>query len=119
MLSSGYYQNYYKKAMQARAKIAEELEKIWKHYDIILSPVAPTTAFPYGFQEKGPVRRYLEDIYTVPANLAGIPAISLPCGKDKNAMPIGVQLMGPAFSEPELYRAAYCLEQEGLYAEGI
>ena len=111
-LSSGYYDAYYKKALQVRTLIMNDFKRVFDRCDVILSPVAPTTAYGLGEKCSDPLEMYMGDIYTVPVNIAGIPAISMPCGVDADGMPIGVQLMGPTLSEAALYRAAYALEQE-------
>lgn len=111
VLSSGYYDEYYIKALKTRRLIKEEFNKAFEKYDIILGPVAPTTAPLPGKSLCDPIKMYLGDIYTVSANLAGLPAISIPCGKDKNGLPIGVQLMADCFKEKTLFKAAFTLEQ--------
>ena len=116
-LSAGYYDAYYKKALQMRTRIAAEYEKIFASHDLILSPVAPTTAYRLGEKTADPMQMYLGDIYTVPVNIAGIPALSLPCGRDAEGLPIGVQLMGPKWSEARLYQAAAVLEEGSAYHE--
>lgn len=110
-LSSGYYDAYYKKALQARSLIINEYEKVFDKYDVILSPVAPTPAYKLGSKTGNPIEMYLGDIYTVPVNIAGVPALSLPCGKTSEGLPIGMQLIGKALSEPTLYRTGYAYEQ--------
>lgn len=110
-LSSGYYDAYYKKAQQVRSLIRKEFDGIFKKYDMVLSPVAPTTAWKLGEKSKDPLEMYMEDIYTVPINIAGVPALSVPCGTDSGGMPIGMQLIGKAFDEKTLIRAAYTYEQ--------
>ena len=109
-LSSGYYDAYYKKALQARTLIVEDMNRVFRSCDMILSPVAPTTAYRIGEKVSDPLSMYLGDVYTVPVNMAGVPALSLPCGEDKEGLPIGMQLIGPAFSERKLYQAGYALE---------
>lgn len=106
VLSSGYYDAYYKKALQTRALIKDAYSKLFQRYDMILSPVAPTTAYKLGENVGDPMKMYMGDIYTVSINLAGLPAISLPCGFDKQGLPIGFQLIGNAFTEPKLIEAA-------------
>ncbi len=110
-LSSGYYDAYYKKAQQVRTVIKNDFDTAFEKYDFILTPTAPTTAFNIGSKTTDPLQMYLEDICTVSINIASVPAISVPCGFDKNKMPIGMQLIGKAFSEPTLLRAAYTFEQ--------
>lgn len=110
-LSAGYYDAYYKKALQVRTLIMNELNAIFDRFDFIISPVSPTTAYNLGEKTGSPLEMYLGDIFTVPASIAGIPALTLPCGEDQQGLPIGMQLIGRAFSEPTLYRAAYAYEQ--------
>lgn len=110
-LSSGYYDAYYKKALQVRTLIKEEFDRAFEACDVILSPTCPTTAFKIGEKSDDPLEMYLSDVYTVPVNIAGIPAISIPCGLDTDGMPVGMQLMGPAFGEKEILKAAYAFEQ--------
>ena len=111
-LSSGYYDAYYKKALKVRTVILEEFRKIFEKCDVIIAPVAPSVAYKIGEKTENPLEMYMGDIYTVPVNIAGIPAISLPCGKTKSGLPIGMQLIGNHFSEALLYRAAYAFERE-------
>lgn len=112
VLSSGYFDAYYKKALQVRTMIKENFDRAFQKYHMILSPVSPTTAYKIGEQISDPIAMYMADIYTVSINLAGIPAIALPCGvSDENKMPIGMQLIGNSFSEPTLVKAAYAYQQ--------
>ena len=111
VLSSGYYDAYYKKALQVRSIVMNDFDKSFKQCDFILSPVAPTVAYKLGEKSKNPLEMYMGDAYSVPVNIAGVPAISVPCGRDDSNMPIGAQLIGPAFSEKMLYRAAAVLEE--------
>lgn len=111
VLSSGYYDAYYIKALKTKALIKEEFNKAFEKYDIILGPAAPTTAPKLGQSLSDPLKMYLGDIYTVSVNLAGLPGISVPCGQDRNGLPIGVQLIGDCFSEKTLIRTAYTYEQ--------
>ncbi len=110
-LSSGYYDAYYKKAQQVRTIIRNDFENAFKKYDVILTPTAPTTAFTMGEKTTDPLQMYLEDICTVSINIASVPAMSLPCGFDKDGMPIGMQLIGKAFGEETIFKAAYSFEQ--------
>ena len=119
VLSSGYYDAYYLKALKVKALIKEEFDKAFEKYDIILGPVAPTTAPKLGASLSDPLKMYLSDIYTVSANLAGIPGISIPCGVDNNNLPIGLQLMGKPFMEKNLIRAAYTYEKNGFSYKDI
>lgn len=112
VLSAGYYDAYYKKALEVRTLIKREFERVLEQCDMILAPVAPTTAYRLGEKTGDPLQMYLGDIYTVPVNIAGLPALSLPCGRDAAGLPIGMQLIGRAFGEAELYQAAYAFEQE-------
>ena len=109
VLSSGYYDAYYIKAQKVRHLIKNEFDKIFSEADIILTPVTPTTAFEFG-SKKDPLEMYLSDIYTISANLAGVPAISLPIAKDKNNLPIGVQLIAKHFDEENLFNSAKIVE---------
>lgn len=109
VLSSGYYDAYYIKAQKVRHIIKDNYEEIFKDADVILSPVAPTTAFKFGSMST-PLEMYLSDIYTISINLAGLPAISLPVAKDSDGMPIGLQFIGKAFDEKTLFDAAFSLE---------
>lgn len=110
-LSSGYYDAYYKKALQVRTLIKEDFDRAFGECDVILTPTCPTTAFKIGEKSADPLEMYLTDIYTVPVNIAGIPAISIPCGFDHQGLPIGLQLMGPAFGERDILKVAYAFEQ--------
>lgn len=110
VLSSGYYDAYYLKAQQVRTLIREDFKRAFQKCDLILTPTAPNTAFKIGAKIDDPLEMYLTDIYAVTANLAGIPALSIPGGFDRG-MPIGIQLLGPAFQEEILLRAAYGFEQ--------
>ena len=106
VLSSGYYDAFYKKALQTRALIKNAYMNLFERYDMILSPVAPTTAYRIGENVDDPMKMYMGDIYTVSVNLAGLPAVAIPCGFDEQGLPIGFQLIGNAFSERKLIDAA-------------
>ena len=106
VLSSGYYDAYYKKALQARTLIKDAFNSLFERFDMILSPVAPTTAYKLNENINDPIKMYMGDIYTVSVNLAGLPAVSLPCGFDSKKLPIGFQLIGKEFSEEKLIGAA-------------
>lgn len=110
-LSAGYFDAYYKKALQVRTLVIRDMERVMQQCDVILGPVAPTTAYKLGEKTASPLEMYLGDIYTVPVNIAGIPALSLPCSTDGRGLPVGVQLMGRTFSEPLLYRVGEALEK--------
>lgn len=111
VLSSGYYDAYYLKALRTKALIKQAFDKAFQTYDIILGPAAPTTAPKIGESLSDPIKMYLGDIYTISVNLAGLPGISLPCGTDKKGLPIGLQLIGDCFQEKKIIRAAYAFEQ--------
>lgn len=111
VLSSGYYDAYYLKALRVKALIKKAFDDAFARYDVILGPVAPATAPKLGESLSDPIKMYLGDIYTISVNLAGLPGISVPCGEDKNGLPIGVQLIGDSFQEKKLIRAAYTYEQ--------
>jgi aspartyl-tRNA(Asn)/glutamyl-tRNA(Gln) amidotransferase subunit A len=110
VLSSGYYDAYYKKGLQIRSLIKKSFTEAFENVDMILSPVAPTTAYKLGENLNDPLKMYLGDIYTVSVNLAGLPAVSVPCGFDKGGMPIGMQLIGNAFDEAKLVKTAYAYQ---------
>ena len=111
VLSSGYYDAYYLKALRVKAMIKKAFDEAFAKYDLIICPVAPTTAPKLGSSLSDPIKMYLSDIYTISVNLAGLPGISLPCGKDSKGLPIGVQMIGDCFKEKNLIRAAYSYEQ--------
>ena len=112
VLSAGYYDAYYLKGQKVRTLIREDFTQAFKEVDLILAPTSPTTAFKIGEKSNDPLAMYLADIFTIPVNLAGIPAISVPCGFSKSGLPIGLQLMARPFEETTIFRAAYTLEQE-------
>ena len=112
VLSSGYYDAYYKKAQKVRTFVKKEFDKNFEKYDVLLTPVAPTTAFGIGEKSNNPLEMYLADICTVSINIAGVPAISIPCGVDSEGMPIGMQLIGKRFDEETILNAAYTFEQK-------
>lgn len=109
-LSAGYYEAYYLKAQKVRTKISEDFKKAFKKFDLLVTPTSPTTAFKIGEKIDDPLKMYLSDIYTVPVNLAGLPAISLPCGFVGD-LPVGLQIIGPHFSESQILQTAYAYEQ--------
>lgn len=115
VLSSGYYDAYYIKALRTKALIKQAFDKAFEKYDVILGPVAPTTALKLGESLSDPLKMYLGDIYTVSVNLAGLPGISLPCGYDQAGLPIGMQILAKAFDEKTMIRAAYAFEQTRNY----
>jgi len=111
VLSAGYYDAYYRKASQARTLMRKDFDDAFQKIDVIMSPTAPTPAFRIGEKAEDPLQMYLSDIHTIPVNLAGIPAISIPCGFNREGLPIGVQVMGKHFDEGMLLRVAYTFEQ--------
>jgi aspartyl-tRNA(Asn)/glutamyl-tRNA(Gln) amidotransferase subunit A len=111
VLSAGYYDAYYRKAQKVRRLIQQDFFSAFAQVDCILMPTTPTTAFAFGEKVNDPLQMYLSDIYTVSANLAGVPAISVPCGVDGNGLPIGVQFLGGQFGEGTILRAADAVEQ--------
>ena len=111
VLSSGYYDAYYLKALRVKAMIKKAFDEAFARYDCILGPVAPATAPKLGESLDDTLKMYLGDIYTISVNLAGLPAISVPCGADKNGLPIGLQLIGDCFAEKKILQAAYTYEQ--------
>lgn len=111
VLSSGYYDAYYLKALRVKALIKKAFDEAFAKYDVILGPVAPTTAPKLGESLSDPIKMYLGDIYTISINLAGLPGLSMPCGTDSKGLPIGVQLIGDCFKEKNLIRAAYTYEK--------
>jgi aspartyl-tRNA(Asn)/glutamyl-tRNA(Gln) amidotransferase subunit A len=111
VLSAGYYEAYYRKASQVRTLMRKDFEEAFRQVDVIVAPTAPTPAFRIGEKTQNPLEMYLSDIYTIPVNLAGIPAISIPCGFNKKNLPIGLQIMGRHFDEETLLRVAYTFEQ--------
>lgn len=111
VLSSGYYDAYYKKAQKVRTLVKKGFEEAFEKYDVLLTPTVPTVAFDIGSKSKNPLEMYMTDILTVSINIAGVPAISIPCGKDSSGMPIGMQLIAKHFNEETLYRVAYTFEQ--------
>lgn len=115
VLSSGYYDAYYLKALRTKALIKQAFDKAFAKYDVILGPVAPTTAPKLGESLCDPLKMYLGDIYTVSVNLAGLPGISLPCGLDSRGLPVGLQLIGDCFQEKKIIRAAFSYEQTRPY----
>ena len=117
VLSSGYYDAYYKKAQQVRTLVKNEFAKNLEKYDVLLTPTSPTTAFKFGEKSNNPLEMYLADICTVSVNIAGLPGLSIPCGVDKSGMPIGMQLIGKAFDEETILNAGYTFEQEYKFRE--
>ena len=117
VLSSGYYDAYYKKAQQVRTLVMNEFDKAFQKYDVLLTPTSPTVAFDIGSKSNNPLEMYLSDICTVSVNIGGLPGISIPCGVDKSNMPIGMQLIGNKFQEGTILNAAYTFEQKTKFRE--
>ena len=117
VLSSGYYDAYYKKAQQVRTLIKNEFNKAFEKYDVLITPTAPNVSFDIGSKTNNPLEMYMEDLCTVPINVAGVPAISIPCGLAENGMPIGMQIIGKLFGEETILNAAYTYEQKTKFRE--
>ena len=117
VLSAGYYDAYYKKAQQIRALIARDFKEAFEKCDVLLTPTAPTAAFAAGEKMDDPVTMYLNDMFTIPASMAGLPGISVPAGLDKDGLPLGLQLIGRAFDEETMLRAAAALEKAAAFAQ--
>jgi aspartyl-tRNA(Asn)/glutamyl-tRNA(Gln) amidotransferase subunit A len=111
LLSAGYYDAYYKKAQRVRWLIAEDFRKAFEKVDVILTPTAPSAAFGFDYKPANPVEMYLNDVFTVPTSLAGLPAISIPAGVNKDGLPLGLQIIGKAFDEEQVLNTAFALEQ--------
>jgi aspartyl-tRNA(Asn)/glutamyl-tRNA(Gln) amidotransferase subunit A len=111
VLSHGYYDAYYLQAQKIRRLVAQDFQKAFARVDFICGPTAPTTAFELGAKTSDPVQMYLGDVFTIPAPLAGLPALSVPCGFDEKGLPVGLQLTGPHFSERRLLGAAHLYQQ--------
>lgn len=118
VLSSGYYDAYYLKALRTKTLIKQAYNKAFQKYDLILGPVAPTTAPKIGESLEDSVKMYLGDIYTVSVNLAGLPGISLPCGMDSKGLPIGFQLIADCFNERKMIQAACSYEKSEVHEHG-
>lgn len=114
-LSAGYYDAFYGQAQRVRSAIREDLARAYKHVDALVSPTSPTVAFPAGARTADPLAMYLSDICTIPSNLAGHPAISVPIGLDGDGLPIGFQVMAPALGEEIMYRIAAEVERQAAF----
>jgi aspartyl-tRNA(Asn)/glutamyl-tRNA(Gln) amidotransferase subunit A len=114
-LSSGYYEAYYLKAQKVRTLIKKDFDEVFSRYDLILTPTSPTAAFNIGEKIDDPLKMYLSDILTIPVNLAGLPAISIPCGFTSSGLPIGLQIIARPFNEEDIFRCAYAFEQNTDY----
>ena len=116
VLSSGYYDAYYLKAQQVRTLIKRDFEAAFRKVDLLISPTSPTPPFRLGEKTNDPLAMYLSDIFTITANLVGIPGISLPCGRTPDGMPVGIQLLGKHYDEQVVLNAAHAFEQAGGFA---
>ena len=116
-LSAGYYDAYYLKALKVRRLVKEDYDKAFEKVDVIVAPTAPTPAFKIGEMISDPLKMYLQDVCTVPLNLAGLPGISVPCGYSSSHMPIGLQIIGKALDEATVLRAAYTYEQSQTFSK--
>ena len=112
VLSSGYYDAYYLKAQKVRRLIKNDFNKVFQNVDAILTPSTPSSAFKIGEKSNDPVSMYLNDIFTVPVNLAGLPGISIPAGFDKKGYPLGLQIIGKSFDEQNILNIAYSMEDK-------
>jgi len=117
VLSSGYYDAYYKKAQKVRTLIKQKFEKLFEKYDVLITPTSPTVAYEIGTKTSNPLEMYLADLCTVSLNIAGLPGISIPCGVDSNGMPIGLQIIGKPFGEETIIQTAYTYEQETKFRD--
>ena len=111
VLSHGYYEAYYLRALKVRTLIKKDFDDVFKDHDCVITPTSPTAAFKIGEKVNDPLKMYLSDIYTISANLAGIPAISIPCGFTKKGLPVGLQIFAKPFAEETLFKVAYAYEQ--------
>jgi aspartyl-tRNA(Asn)/glutamyl-tRNA(Gln) amidotransferase subunit A len=111
-LSAGYYEAYYAQAQKVRTLVIRDYQAAFERFDVLVSPTSPTTAFRIGEKVDDPLAMYLSDVFTIPANLAGVPAISIPCGLDERGLPVGLQITGPVLGERRVLGAAHALERE-------
>jgi aspartyl-tRNA(Asn)/glutamyl-tRNA(Gln) amidotransferase subunit A len=110
-LSAGYYDAYYLKAQKVRTLIKQDFEQAFEQVDVLVSPTAPSPAFKLGAKSEDPLSMYLEDLMTIPVNLAGLPAMSVPCGFDAQGLPIGLQIIGNVLREDQIFQVAHAYEQ--------
>ncbi|MEK9905999.1 MAG: amidase family protein, partial [Rhodospirillales bacterium] len=115
VLSAGYYDAYYKKAQRVRTLIAQDFDSVFRNVDALLTPTTPGAAFPIGEKEDDPIAMYLNDVFTVPASLAGLPAISVPAGVDANGLPLGLQIIGRPFDEGTILRLGQAIEDAAQF----
>jgi aspartyl-tRNA(Asn)/glutamyl-tRNA(Gln) amidotransferase subunit A len=116
-LSAGYYEAYYGQAQKVRTLVIRDFDRAFERFDLLVGPTSPTTAFRLGERTEDPLAMYLSDVFTIPSNLSGMPAISIPCGLAPDGLPVGLQLMGKLLDEPTVLRAAFALEQELGFSE--
>jgi aspartyl-tRNA(Asn)/glutamyl-tRNA(Gln) amidotransferase subunit A len=116
-LSAGYCEAYYGQAQKVRTLVIRDYSEAFERFDVLVSPTSPTTAFRIGEKVDDPLAMYLSDVFTIPANLAGVPAVSVPCGVDAQGLPIGLQFTANALDEPMLLRAAHSFEQDFGFSE--
>ena len=114
VLSAGYYDAYYRKAQKVRRLIYDDFKNVFQEYDVLFTPTAPTPPYKLGEKIDNPLEMYLGDIYTIPVNLAGLPALVIPCGKTKAGLPIGLQIIGKHFDETTLFKLGHFLEKQYL-----
>ena len=117
VLSAGYYDAYYLRAQKVRRLIADDFARAFKQVDVLMGPTSPTPAFDIGAKVDDPVTMYLNDIYTIGANLAGLPAVSVPCGHRRAGLPVGLQIIGPHFAEAKLLNVAHWYQRETRLAQ--
>jgi aspartyl-tRNA(Asn)/glutamyl-tRNA(Gln) amidotransferase subunit A len=111
-LSAGYYEAYYGQAQKVRTLVIRDYERAFESFDVLVSPTSPTTAFRIGERTGDPLAMYLSDLFTIPANLAGVPAISVPCGLDEGGLPVGLQFTGRILDEASILKAAHAFEDD-------
>jgi aspartyl-tRNA(Asn)/glutamyl-tRNA(Gln) amidotransferase subunit A len=116
-LSAGYYEAYYGQAQKVRTLVIQDFDRAFERFDLLVGPTSPTTAFRLGERTEDPLAMYLSDVFTIPSNLSGMPAISIPCGLAPDGLPVGLQLMGKLLDEPTVLMAAFALERELGFAE--
>jgi aspartyl-tRNA(Asn)/glutamyl-tRNA(Gln) amidotransferase subunit A len=117
VLSAGFYDAYFNRAQKVRTLIARDFERVWNEVDLILTPTAPSAAFALGDKSDDPIAMYLNDVFAVPASLAGLPAISVPAGLDEEGLPLGLQLIGKAFDEQAVLNAALAFEERAGFSK--
>jgi aspartyl-tRNA(Asn)/glutamyl-tRNA(Gln) amidotransferase subunit A len=115
-LSAGYYEAYYGQAQKVRTLVIRDFDQAFERFDLLVGPTSPTTAFRLGERTEDPLAMYLSDVFTIPSNLSGMPAISIPCGLGPDGLPVGLQLMGKLLDEATVLRAAYTLEQDLVFS---